>query len=124
MEPRLSTAVALKTNSIHTADFNSGFVDVQQWVGQALAILSSAALTGTTPTFAIRLEQSKDGSTGITDVPAGAFTQISDAGASLQSLPIDIDKCDRFIRVTGVEGGTVTGGSIAVVMVGMQQQEP
>jgi hypothetical protein len=89
-----------------TATANGTGVDCRALRGTAKAILNSAAGTGTSPTLAVKLQDSPNNSDW-TDITGATFTQVVDA-ASRQSINVSLDGAARYIRAVLTIGGTNT----------------
>lgn len=100
---------ALFPTAARTATVNGAALNIRDNLGRAKIVLDSAAGTGTTPTLDVKLQDSADGATGFADITGAAFTQVTDAGASLQEIPLNVDAVKAFIR--GVATITGTGPS-------------
>lgn len=101
-----------------TASANGTGLDVRPYIGNLTAILDcSAASAGSSPTADFKIQDSADNST-FADVTGLAFTQVTDAAASLQTLNIDQRAVRRYIRAVFTIGGTSSpafAASMAVI---------
>ncbi len=88
-----------------TATTNHTGVDRKNYGGRAKARLKSAAGTGTTPTLAVKLQDSPDNSTW-TDITGATFTGLTDAAAGNEDINVDLDVAERYIRAVATIGGT------------------
>lgn len=89
-----------------TASGNGTGVKVAGMKGTAVAILNCGAATaGTNPTMDIKLQESDDNSTNWTDVPSGAFTQVTTV-AGVQAIPFRPGERKAYIRAVKTIGGT------------------
>lgn len=99
----LAVAVRLAATNTGTAG-----VDVSGYSGEARLVLNSSAGEGANHTMNTKLQHSADN--GVTDawsdVPAAAFAQVTNAGASFQTLTLNIDKCKKWVRVVDTLAGT------------------
>lgn len=101
-----TTILSFLPPAARTTGANGTGIDLQGYIGIAVAALHSAAGTGTTPTLDVKIQDSADNST-FADVTGYAFTQVTDAAASLQDLEIDTRKVRRYVRaVTAITGTT------------------
>lgn len=103
-----------------TATANGTGVDLQGYVGDAVAILNSAAGTGTTPTLAVKIQDSADNS-AFADVAGYTFTTVTDAAASLQTLKVDTRLARRYVRAVATIGGTTPVFVSGVTLAGTKQ---
>lgn len=90
-----------------TASGNATAVDMQAYDGEIAIILDCAAGTGTNPTMDVKIQDSADNST-FADVSGAAFTQVTNAAASVQKMSLNKDELKRYIRVVKTIGGTST----------------
>lgn len=88
-----------------TSSGNGTGVDLQDYDGEAIAILKvGAATAGTNPTMDCKLQESADDST-YTDVSGGGFTQVTTT-ASQQKISLNTDELKRYVRLVKTIGGT------------------
>jgi hypothetical protein len=83
---------------------NSPAVGVPGSVADVVVMVHVSAVSGTTPTLNVTLEQSADGSTGWTAVTGGAVTQLTAAGSALANAAVT----QPYIRVVATVGGTAS----------------
>ena len=102
---------------------NGAGVNVSTLIGKARAVLDSAAGTGASPTLVVKLQDSPDNSIW-TDVPNGAFAQVTNAGASQQALRVDADALNTWVRAVATEGGTTPSFIFSVNLLGRKQVFP
>ena len=122
---QLSQALGLPANPTHaaaqTASFNSNSVDLSKFE-RCLAILDIGAVTGTSPTFDAKWQESPDNST-FTDV-AGfnnlSITQIATANQTktMEIRPSQMSAGKRYVRVAVTIGGTSPSFTCAVILIG------
>ena len=88
-------------------------VDISDFKGNMKMVANYSAGGGASPTYDIKFQDSDDDIT-YADIPGATLTQITDGGASLQSLSIDTRAVGAFVRaVKTIGGGTPTfDGSI------------
>jgi hypothetical protein len=96
---------ALLPAAAATVTANGASVDVRDLSGVAAIVLDSAAGTGTTPTLAIAIQDSPDGTTGWAAIPGATFTQVAGT-ASLQKIGVNVNACRGFLRAVETVGGT------------------
>ena len=98
---------------------NGTSLDLQLYEGPVLLVLDSAA-SAATGTLDLKLQDSADNSTfadvTVGNVVGGAFTQVTSAGASVQSRYIDKNLVNRYVRLvgTGVNAATVYSAGFIV----------
>jgi hypothetical protein len=102
-----------------TATGNGTGVDMRDYEGQALVVLSFGAGGGTTPTLDVKLQDSPDDST-YTDITGKAFTQVTGT-ASLQTMAIDLNGANRYIRAVRTISGTSPTFDGAVTIAGRKK---
>lgn len=68
------------------------------------AVCVVGKVTGTTPTWSPKMQESTDGSNNWTDVTGGAFTQFTTPTNQVQVIAFKPTK--RYVRSTGTTGGT------------------
>ena len=117
-DPNGSAALtALHPNAARTATGTGTAVDVRQMVGLGTVILDAAAGTGTTPTMALVVQDSADGTTGWAPVPGAAFANLTTV-ASVQRLAVNLGATRGFIRASWTIGGTTPSYQFSVSMLG------
>ena len=99
-------------------------VDIRDYVGQvAVTVDAGAAMAGGAATFDLRLESSGTLNgvySGVTS--SGTYTQITGAGG-IQTLPIDTQKHQRYLRAFATIGGSGRF-PVSVTLTGQKQNEP
>lgn len=103
-----------------SASANGTGIDVSDFVGGVKFTLDSGAGTGTTPTLDVKLQESDDNSTW-TDVTGGAFTQVTDAGASFETLTLSADGLKKYVRGVDAVTGTSPAFPRSLSLVGEKQ---
>lgn len=88
-----------------TSDGNGTGVDLVSYAGDIAIVLDCVNTAGTTPTMDIKIQESDD-NLSFSDVTSGAFTQVTDAAASVQKLSLNKDALKRYIRAVKDIGGT------------------
>jgi hypothetical protein len=78
-------------------------VDLQETDGQCFALLNVGAVSGTSPTLDVKVQESATSGGTYTDVPDAAFTQIT---AANKSALINFRRTKRFCRLLATIGGT------------------
>jgi hypothetical protein len=107
---------ALHPNATRTATGTGTAVDVRALSGVGAVVLDSAAGTGTTPTNAVTIEDSPDGSTGWAPIAGAAFTPLA-AVASQQKIGVNWNACRGWVRAAWAIGGTTPSYTFAIVAV-------
>lgn len=103
-----------------TASENGSAIDLQQYVGDYKVVLSTSAGGGTSPTLDVKLQDSDDAST-FADISGAAFTQVTSAAASTQSVDLNANAVKRYIRAVTTITGTSPTFDMALVGVGVKQ---
>lgn len=89
-----------------TATGNGASLDLQNYEGDILAVMSSALGGGTTPTLDVKIQDSADDST-FADVTGKTFTQVTGAaGNGVQEMTLDPRALRRYIRMVATIAGT------------------
>jgi hypothetical protein len=96
--------------------FGAAQIDVRNLKGIGVLLLLAQAGTGTTPTLAVRVQDSEDGSSGWANMGIN-FVQVA-AADSTQRIPIDLDACRGFIRIAWTIGGTTPSFTFGVAGLG------
>jgi len=115
-------ALASMANILTTA--NGTGVDARDFVGELAILLSAINVAGTTPTLAVKVQDSADNSS-FTDIAGAVFTTVTDAGtkaATLEKITLNVDSARRYLRVVKTVGGTSTPEfSLSCTAVGLKQ---
>lgn len=89
-----------------TATPTAAGVDCSAYEGLATVIFNCALGTGTTPTCDAKVIESDDNTT-FTDVPSGAYTQVTGAaGAGIQKIVINMGDRKKYVGISPVIAGT------------------
>lgn len=100
-----------------TTTANGTGIDRQGSEGRVIAILSSAAGTGTAPTMDVKLQESDVLASGYADITGAVFTQVAGV-AAFQTIAVDLRTAKRFIRaVETIAGGTPVFDRACVLVV-------
>ena len=115
------TDAVLFAPAVRTASANGTGVDITDYEGVGMIVLTSTA-EAATGTMDLTLQDSPDNSTwSAVTLIDGAFTQVTNAGTSQQIRRFDVNAAQKFIR--GVQ--TVAGGSpsatAAVAFIGIKK---
>jgi hypothetical protein len=113
-------AVNFHATAARTATGSATGVDMQQYDGDFVLILDSAAGTGTSPTLDVTVEHSDTLGGTYTAISGAAFTRVINA-ASHQRLVISKDEARRFVRVTYTIGGSTPSFTFSVNGVGVRK---
>jgi hypothetical protein len=106
--------------AVRTTTTNGSAVDVSSYEGVGLVLLTSTA-EASTGTMDLTIQDSDDGSTNWNNVTLldGAFTQVTNSGASQQSRRIDLSATKKFIRAVQTIGGGSPSASSGVALLAM-----
>jgi hypothetical protein len=89
-----------------TSALDGTALDIQAYEGSVLVILAaSAAIAGTDPTLAVKVQHADTEGGTYADVPGGAFAGITDT-AGHEVLVLNADNLKRWVKVVGTIGGT------------------
>jgi len=99
------------------ASGNGTSLDLRGYNGNIMALLTSEAGTGTTPTLDVKIQDSADNAAFADISPAKAFTQVV-AVASHQEISVDPRAVRRYIRAVSTITGTGPNFDAACVFVG------
>ena len=101
---KLDVTAAVASASV-TATATSSAIDLKEFDGDVLLILNSAAGTGSSPTLNIKVQDSDTSGGTYGDLSGAAFTEVT-TSASLQTLEVNKDECNRFIKIVQTVGGS------------------
>ncbi len=103
---KLAPAISLHPTAARTSTGNGTAVDLQQYDGDLIVLLDSAAASaGTNPTLDIKLQGSDTQGGTYADISGAAFTQVTST-ASQQTLVISKSESPRWLRIVYTIGGT------------------
>jgi len=102
-----------------TSTVNGTGVDVTDFEGVGIAVLTSAAGAGTTPTMDVKLQDSDDNSS-FADISGATFVQVTTA-ASRQIKAFDVAAARKFVRAVATIGGSSPSFTCAVEFVGIKK---
>jgi len=94
-------------------------VDLNDYDGDVVFVLDTAAGTGTTPTLDVTVEASPDNTT-FTAISGAAFTQVTTI-ASRQKLVINHDDVARYVRIRYTVGGSTPSFTFSVNALGLKK---
>lgn len=118
---RPATIKALRSSASITATDNGPAVNVSEFTGNGYVILNSSATGGPGQTSDVKLQHSDDGTNNWSDADV-AFAQVTNAGASFQSLYVSLDGLKKFVRVVNTLAGSSPTVTFGVAVVGDQQR--
>jgi hypothetical protein len=105
----LYTPLILMTPQVITTTFTGSALDLLDYDGLVLVVQTVGVVTA--GTLVGKIQSSADGSTNWVDVPGALFAVVS-ASTNVQSLALDCQTCQRFIRYIGTETGTNVAASV------------
>jgi hypothetical protein len=123
------TEVVLMVDAVRTATTNGTGVDITDYEGVGLIVLTSTA-EASTGTMDLVIQDSPDNSVWTTipnlynlGVPTGAthFAQVTNAGTSDQIRAIDVQGANKFIRAVQTVGGGSPSANAAVLFLGIKK---
>lgn len=104
-----------------TPSVASSGVDVSAYEGLAAVIFNCALGTGTTPTCDAKLIESDDNTT-FTDVPSGAYTQVTGAaGAGIQKIVTNLGDRKKYLAISPVIAGTTPSFTCSGSLIGKKK---
>nr|BDD46288.1 hypothetical protein 8 [Gammaproteobacteria bacterium] len=95
-------------------------IDISDLIGDMKVTLDSSAGGGADHTLDVKLQESDDDST-YTDVPSGAFTQVTNAAAAFQTLTLSADARKKYLRIVDTVAGTSPSFQRSVTVTGEKQ---
>lgn len=104
-------------NAAVSSDSQSTGVDVSAYDGQVAIVLGAINTAGTTPTLAVKVQESDSSGSGYTDVTGGGFAAIDNTGG-IQKIVLNADALKKYIRLDFDIGGTSSpafGVSAAII---------
>ena len=114
------TVVAGKATGAVTSTATSSAIDLLEYDGDVLLVLDSAAGTGTSPTLDVKITNSDASSGTYTDLSGAAFTQVVDA-ASMQTLVINKDSAERYIKIVQTITGSSPSFTFSINLIGVKK---
>ena len=114
------TVVAGKATGAVTSTATSSAIDLLEYDGDVLLVLDSAAGTGTSPTLDVKITNSDASSGTYTDLSGATFTQVVDA-ASMQTLVINKDSAERYIKIVQTITGSSPSFTFSVNLIGVKK---
>ena len=119
---KTASIIALRVAAAITASENGAAVNVGDFTGNGYLVLNSSATGGAGQTADVKIQHSDDGTTNWTDSGV-AFTQVTNAGASLQAQYVSLDQFKKFVRVVSTLGGTSPTVTYSVSLVGNKHRD-
>ena len=114
------TVVAGKATGPVTSTATSSAIDLLEYDGDVLLVLDCAAGTGTSPTLDVKITNSDASSGTYTDLSGAAFTQVVDA-ASMQTLVINKDSAERYIKIVQTITGSSQSFTFSINLIGVKK---
>lgn len=99
------TAINLATAERLAATTTSAAVDVSDFTGNAKLVLNSSATEAADNTLDVKLTHCDTSGGSYTDAGI-AFTQVTNAGASFQTIDFSVDGLKKYVKVVSTLGGT------------------
>ena len=97
-------------------------VDLQGFQGRVLLLIALGAVTGTTPTLDLKVQDSADNSSFADATTAITLAQLVTASAAkVFALAVDVRSVRRYINLYGTAGGTTPSFTMSVAVVGQKQ---
>lgn len=120
----LSQAVGLQLipASVNTSTATGTGVDVSDYDGIAVAVLDSAAATGTDPTMNVKLQSCATVGGAYEDIADAVFTEVDDTvGGSHQVLAFNVAEPLAFVRGLATIAGTTPSFTFSLTFLGMKK---
>ena len=114
------TVVAGKATGAVTSTATSSAIDLLEYDGDVLLVLDCAAGTGTSPTLDVKITNSDASSGTYTDLPGATFTQVTDS-ASMQTLVINKDSAERYIKIVQTITGSSPSFTFSINLIGVKK---
>ena len=114
------TVVAGKATGAVTSTATSSAIDLLEYDGDVLLVLDCAAGTGTSPTLDVKITNSDASSGTYTDLSGATFTQVVDA-ASMQTLVINKDSAERYIKIVQTITGSSPSFTFSINLIGVKK---
>ena len=114
------TVVAGKATGAVTSTATSSAIDLLEYDGDVLLVLDCAAGTGTSPTLDVKITNSDASSGTYTDLSGATFTQVTDS-ASMQTLVINKDSAERYIKIVQTITGSSPSFTFSINLVGVKK---
>lgn len=103
-------------SAARTASANGTGVDTMGY-NEVVALLDVGAVSGTSPTLDVKLQESDTSGGTYTDISGAAFAQVTDANHSLTiGVKVGDGVRKRFIRAVATIGGTTPSFTCAIAL--------
>jgi len=102
-----TTGFILANPASNTSTLTGSSVDILDVDGSMLIVQQVGTVSGTTPTWDGKIQDSADGSTDWQDVTGATFTQVT-ASNKIHAIKLEASQVRRYIRYVGTIGGTST----------------
>lgn len=102
-----TTGFILANPASNTSTLTGSAVDILDVDGPMLIVQQVGTVSGTTPTWDGKIQDSADGSTDWQDVTGATFTQVT-ASNKIHGIKLEASQVRRYIRYVGTIGGTST----------------
>ena len=116
---KLTVTAGVATAAV-TSTATSSAIDLLEFDGDILLVLDSAAGTGSSPTLDIKLTNSDASSGTYTDLSGATFTQVT-GSASMQTLVINKDSAERYIKIVQTIGGSTPSFTFSINLIGVKK---
>lgn len=106
---QLNAIGLLAMQNIASSQTSNTGVDIRDYVGDIVLSLTAKNTAGTSPTMAIKIQESDSSGADFTDISGAAFTTVTDAGslaAVQQTIIVKASQTKRYIRAHVTIGGT------------------
>ena len=114
------TVVAGKATGAVTSTATSSAIDLLEYDGDVLLVLDCDAGTGTSPTLDVKITNSDASSGTYTDLSGATFTQVTDS-ASMQTLVINKDSAERYIKIVQTITGSSPSFTFSINLIGVKK---
>ena len=121
IDAKANTApVQLLVPATRTSSANGTGVDMKDYVGRIEVTLDVGAVSGTTPTLDVKVQECDTSGGTYTDIAGATLTQVTTANA-IHSIQVDIDAAKQFIRAVATLAGTSPSFACGVNARGIKQ---
>lgn len=103
-----------------TATANGTGLDIRDYDGKLCAVLTSSAGGGTSPTLAVKIQDSADNSS-FADVSGLTFTGLTGAAAATEAIGFEANAVRRYVRAVITIGGTSPTFDMSVLLIGRKK---
>lgn len=123
IQNEVSAARMLDPAAITTTGAAGQYIDLQGYQGKVKIVANIGAVTGTTPTLDLKVQDCDTSGGTYADLSTPvAFAQKAAAQAnSVDSIVVDTRACRRFIKLYATAGGTTPSFTIGAVCLGQKQ---